>query len=35
MIPFLEELRSSLKDGTFTALPVRQAAIPKKGGKLR
>jgi RNA-directed DNA polymerase len=23
-IPFLEELRSSLKDGSFTALPVKQ-----------
>src|SRR3954452_1138802 len=32
---FLEELRSSLRDGTFTALPVRQVAIPKKSGKLR
>jgi RNA-directed DNA polymerase len=36
VLPFLEELRSSLNDGTFTALPVRQAVgIPKKGGKLR
>ena len=33
--PFLEEIRSSLKDGTFTALPVRRVAIPKKSGKLR
>jgi len=32
---FLEELRSSLRDATFTALPVRQVAIPKKSGKLR
>jgi RNA-directed DNA polymerase len=32
---FLEELRSSLRDGTFTALPVRQVAVPKKSGKLR
>ncbi|MEU9763500.1 group II intron reverse transcriptase/maturase [Streptomyces sp. NPDC047987] len=35
VIPFLEELRSSLKDGSFTALPVKQAVIPKKGGKVR
>jgi RNA-directed DNA polymerase len=32
---FLEELRSDLKDGTFRPLPVRQAVIPKRGGKLR
>jgi RNA-directed DNA polymerase len=31
----LEGLRSSLKDGSFTPLPVRQAAIPKRGGKVR
>ncbi|MFI6086046.1 group II intron reverse transcriptase/maturase [Streptomyces sp. NPDC051217] len=35
LIPFLEELRSSLKDGSFTALPVKQAVIPKKNGKVR
>jgi RNA-directed DNA polymerase len=35
VLPFLEELRSSLRDGSFTALPVRQVAIPKKSGKLR
>jgi len=35
LLPFLEELRSSLRDGTFTPLPVRQATIPKKGGKVR
>jgi RNA-directed DNA polymerase len=35
VIPFLEELRSSLKDGSFTAMPVKQAVIPKKGGKVR
>ncbi|MGK5529485.1 group II intron reverse transcriptase/maturase [Streptomyces sp. URMC 129] len=35
VIPFLEELRSSLKDGTFTALPVKQAVIPKKNGRVR
>ncbi|MEV0696222.1 group II intron reverse transcriptase/maturase [Streptomyces sp. NPDC050388] len=35
VIPFLEELRSSLKDGTFQALPVKQAVIPKKNGKVR
>jgi RNA-directed DNA polymerase len=32
---FLEDLRSSLKDGTFTPLPVRQTTIPKRGGKVR
>jgi RNA-directed DNA polymerase len=35
LFPFLEELRSSLRDGSFRPLPVRQAAIPKKGGKVR
>jgi RNA-directed DNA polymerase len=35
LLPFLEELRSSLRDGSFTPLPVRQATIPKKGGKVR
>ena len=35
VVPFLEELRSSLRDGTFAPLPVRQAAIPKKGGNVR
>jgi RNA-directed DNA polymerase len=35
VIAFLEELRGSLKDGTFTPLPVKQAVIPKKNGKLR
>lgn len=35
VIPFLEELRSSLKDGSFTALPVKQAVIPNKSGKVR
>jgi RNA-directed DNA polymerase len=35
VLPFLAELRCSLRDGTFTALPVRQVAIPKKSGKLR
>lgn len=35
VIPFLEELRSSLRDGTFQALPVKQAVIPKKNGKVR
>lgn len=33
--PFLEELRGSLKDGTFTSLPVRQTTIPKRGRKVR
>ena len=35
VMPFLEELRASLKNGTFTSLPVRQVMIPKKSGKLR
>ena len=35
VLAFLEELRSSLRDGSFRALPVRQVAIPKKSGKLR
>jgi RNA-directed DNA polymerase len=35
VIPFLEGLRSSLKDGSFAPLPVKQAMIPKKGGKVR
>ena len=35
VLPFLEELRSSLRDGSFRALPVRQVMIPKAGGKLR
>lgn len=32
---FLEGLQSSLKDGSFRPLPVRQAEIPKRGGKVR
>jgi len=32
---FLDDLRVSLKDGTFAAVPVRQVTIPKKGGKVR
>ena len=35
LIPFLENLRRSLRDGSFTPLPVRQTTIPKKGGKVR
>ena len=35
VLPFLAELRSSLRDGAFTALPVRQVAIPKRSGKPR
>jgi retron-type reverse transcriptase len=35
VVPFLQELRSKLKDGSFTPLPVRQTTIPKKGGKRR
>jgi RNA-directed DNA polymerase len=33
--PFLEELRFSLRDGSFRPLPVRERLIPKKGGKRR
>jgi len=33
--PFLEDLRSSLKDGSFRPLPARQAVIPKWGGSVR
>src|SRR5215216_754710 len=33
--PFLEQLRCSLKDGTFNPLPVRQTTIPKRSGKVR
>ena len=33
--PFLEDLRSSLKDGSFRPLPARQAVIPKRGGSVR
>jgi len=32
---FLDELRSALKDRSFTPLPVRERMIPKAGGKLR
>jgi len=32
---FLDDLRVSLKDGTFAAVPVLQVTIPKKGGKVR
>jgi len=32
---FLDELRSQLKDRSFTPLPVRERMIPKAGGKLR
>ena len=35
VLEFLEELRCSLRDGSFTPLPVRQVMIPKKGGKVR
>ena len=34
-IPFLEDLRSSLKDRTYRPLPVREHGIPKAGGKVR
>jgi RNA-directed DNA polymerase len=32
---FLDMLRASLKDRSFTPLPVRERMIPKTGGKLR
>ena len=32
---FLDELRCSLRDGSFTPAPVRQTTIPKKGGNVR
>ncbi len=32
---FLDELRTSLKDRSFTPLPVRERMIPKASGKLR
>jgi RNA-directed DNA polymerase len=32
---FLDQLRSQLKDRSFTPLPVRERMIPKAGGKLR
>jgi RNA-directed DNA polymerase len=32
---FLRELRSELRDGRFRPMPVRERAIPKRGGKLR
>lgn len=35
VVPLLEDLRSSLKDGSFVPLPVRETTIPKKGGKRR
>ena len=33
--PFLEELRTSLRNGELQPLPVRQTTIPKKSGKIR
>lgn len=33
--PFLRDLRARLKDGTYRPQPVRERAIPKKGGKVR
>lgn len=33
--PFLRELRSELTSGRFRPIPVRERAIPKRGGKLR
>jgi RNA-directed DNA polymerase len=35
LFPFLEGLRSSLRASSLRPLPVRQVAIPKKGGKVR
>ncbi|MBV9313212.1 MAG: hypothetical protein JO100_05580 [Pseudonocardia sp.] len=32
---FLDDLRTQLKSGTFTPLPVRERAIPKPGGPVR
>lgn len=32
---FLEDIRSSLKDGTYRPQPVREARIPKAGGRFR
>jgi RNA-directed DNA polymerase len=32
---FLDRLRTSLKDRSFTPMPVRERMIPKTGGKLR
>jgi RNA-directed DNA polymerase len=32
VIPFLDGLRSSLREGTFQPSPVKQAVIPKKDG---
>jgi RNA-directed DNA polymerase len=31
--PFLQDIRSRLKDGTYRPIPVRERAIPKKGSK--
>lgn len=33
--PFLRDIRSRLKDGSYRLQPVRERAIPKKGGKVR
>lgn len=33
VMPFLEELRASLKNGTFTALPVRAGDDPEEERK--
>lgn len=35
VVPFLGELRSTLRNGSFKPLPVKQVTIPKKGGKVR
>ena len=35
VVPFLQQLRDSLRDGSFRPLPVRQVAIPKRNGKVR
>jgi RNA-directed DNA polymerase len=32
---FLRDVQSRLKDGTYRPIPVRERAIPKKGGKVR
>ncbi|MFE3003311.1 hypothetical protein ACFXG4_51335 [Nocardia sp. NPDC059246] len=35
VMAFLEDLRVSLRNGTYAPMPVRQVMIPKKSGKLR
>lgn len=35
LLPFLDSVRESLRDGSFRPMPVRQTTIPKKSGKVR